>query len=123
MSERRHGPLATLLAALRADPQDARGLWLLTGIKARQNLLLGLWWRLQTSLGEAGSGRSLGILLGMLVAVRLAIIVAEAFGYPQVAAVLMYGWLGFCVYTWVAPTLFRRMLEKELAAVTLKPGF
>lgn len=110
-------------AALRADPQDERGLWLLTAIKAHESPLLGLWWRLHVVLGESGSGRSLGILLGMLVAVRLAIIFAEALGYPGLAQGLMYTWLGFCVYTWTAPALFRKQLERELAAVTLKPGF
>jgi tetratricopeptide (TPR) repeat protein len=109
--------------ALRTDPQDDSGLWLLTAIKARENPLLGLWWRLQVGLGESGSGRSLGILLGMLVVVRLAIIFADAYGHEQLALALMYGWIGFCVYTWAAPALFRKMLERELAKVTLKPGF
>jgi len=109
--------------ALRTDPEDNSGLWLLTAIKARENLLLGLWWRLQVALGESGSGRSLGILLGMLVVVRLAIIFAEAYGHDGLALGLMYGWIGFCLYTWTAPALFRKLLERELAKVTLKPGF
>lgn len=110
-------------AALRTDPQDESGLWLLTGIKARENPLLGLWWRLQVALGESGSGRSLGILLGMLVVVRLAIIFAEAYGHVGLALGLMYGWIGFCLYTWTAPALFRKLLARELEKVTLKPGF
>lgn len=110
-------------AALRADPQDQGALWLLTALKARENPLLGLWWRLQVLLGDAGSGRSLAILLGMLVAVRVAVIVAEALEYPGLAMILMYVWLAFCVYTWTAPELFQRMLQRELARVTLKPGY
>jgi hypothetical protein len=110
-------------AALRADPGDQGALWLLTGLKARENPLLGLWWRLQVLLGEGGSGRSLAILLGMLVVVRVAIIVAEACERPGLALLLSYAWLGFCLYTWAAPELFRRMLQRELATVDLKPGF
>ncbi len=110
-------------AALRGDPQDDSALYLLTAIKARENPLLGLWWRLQVALGESGSARSLGILLGLLVVIRVAIIFADEYGHPGLALGLMYAWAGFCVYTWTAPALFRKMLERELAAVTLKPGF
>jgi hypothetical protein len=63
------------------------------------------------------------ILLGILVAVRVAIIVAEALEQPGLAMLLMYGWLAFCMYTWTAPELFQRMLQRELAKVTLKPGY
>lgn len=110
-------------AALRADPGDQGALWLLTALKARENPLLGLWWRLQVLLGEGGSGRSLAILLGMLVAVRIAVIVADACDQPALAMLLSYAWLGFCIYTWAAPEMFQRMLQRELAKVTLKPGF
>lgn len=110
-------------AALRVDPQDQTALWLLTAIKARQNALLGLWWRFQVLLGESGSARSLAIQLGMLVAVRLAIIAADAYGQTGLALGLMYAWLGFCVYTWTAPALFNKLLKKELETVTLKPEF
>jgi tetratricopeptide (TPR) repeat protein len=110
-------------AALRADPQAHAALWLLTAIKAHENPLLGLWWRLQVLLGEGGGGRSLAILLGLLVVVRLAVIVAEALGHPGLSLLLSYAWLGFCAYTWTAPELFQRMLKRELESVTLKPGF
>ena len=32
-------------------------------------------------------------------------------------------WLAFCIYTWVAPTLFRKMLAKELASVELRRDY
>jgi tetratricopeptide (TPR) repeat protein len=110
-------------SALRSDPQDQSALWLLTAIKARENPLLGVWWRLQVLIGEAGSSRSLAILLGMLVVVRIAIIIAEALSQPDVALILAYAWMAFCVYTWTAPALFQKMLKRELESVTLKPGF
>ncbi|HEY0139048.1 MAG TPA: tetratricopeptide repeat protein, partial [Nannocystis sp.] len=68
--------------ALTNDPQDHEALGLLTAIKARENPLLGLWWRYQVFIGEPGSPRALGLLLGMFIAVRLVAIFADAWGAP-----------------------------------------
>ena len=32
-------------------------------------------------------------------------------------------WMGICVYSWVAPGMYRKMLERELATVRLRPDF
>lgn len=93
------------------------------GIKARSNPLLGLWWRYQVFIGEPGSPRGLALLLGMFVAVRLAAIVADAYEAPGISALVTYAWLAFCVYTWVAPSMFRKLVDKELKPVTLRKGF
>jgi len=34
-----------------------------------------------------------------------------------------YGWLGICAYSWFAPVVYRRMLEKELQQVSLRADF
>jgi hypothetical protein len=36
---------------------------------------------------------------------------------------LEWGWLAFCAYTWIAPGLFKRMLERDLGSVVLDPDF
>ena len=51
----------------------------------------------------------------MRVSIRVADLARRVFG---VAA-----WLGIVVYTWVAPGLFRRALEKELVSVKLDRQF
>jgi len=96
---------------------------LLSAIKARSNPLLGLWWRYQVFVGEPGSPRALTLLLGMFIAVRLAAIIADAHGAPGVSASFTYLWLAFCIYTWVAPSLFQKQIDKELEPVTLRKGF
>ena len=44
-------------------------------------------------------------------------------GNSPAATLLTVCWLGVVAYTWVAPSLFERMLKKELASVQLKPDF
>jgi len=57
------------------------------------------------------------------VVVRIAIIAAEALGLDGLSAVLRLSWLGLCVYTWVAPGMFRRMVARSLDSVRLDPDF
>ena len=55
--------------------------------------------------------------------VRLAIILLGALHLDELERVLNLAWVGFCAYTWVAPAVFRRMLQSELQNVVLRPDF
>jgi len=110
------------LSVLRTDATNFEALHLLTAVKAKESLLLGLWWRFNGLLSTFGRGTVLA-LIGMFVAYRFAVIALQEAGAPGPARVAQLVWLGFAVYTWVAPGLFRRALERELSAVRLSREF
>lgn len=109
--------------ALQLDPNDEAARNLLCGIKARGSLLLGLWWRFQTFVASGTEVRSIAILLTMYLFYRTSTILLADQGQTTLSNALPYVWLAFCVYTWVAPGLFRRALEKEMGQVRLRPEF
>jgi len=109
--------------ALSADAADPDVIGLLVAIKARRSLLLGLWWRWNTWMTLRRRGRQIGLLIGSFVVVRLAIIIAGAVGAEGIEGALSLGWLGFCAYTWVSPTLLRRMIARELETVRLRDDY
>ena len=110
--------------ALQLDPDDTGARALLCAIKARESLLLGLWWRFQAWVSAGSSSRAILLLVGLYVAYRAAVILLEGEGadarYVQALQVV---WLAFCVYTWVAPAMFDRALRKEMSEVRLRPNF
>jgi tetratricopeptide (TPR) repeat protein len=104
-----------------ASERDALQLW--AAIKARRSWTLGLWWRLNAWISLRSEGGQLAVLIGSFVLVQVAIILAAAADLELLEKVLYWGWLGFCGYTWIAPGLFKRMLERDLGSVELDPDF
>ena len=41
----------------------------------------------------------------------------------NIAELVGYAWLALCVYSWVAPGIFKQMLVRELNAVRLREDF
>jgi Flp pilus assembly protein TadD len=110
--------------ALQLDPDDLGARGLLSSIKARQSLLLGLWWRFQSWVSAGSNARAILLLVGLYVAYRSGLILLEGQGTdPRYVNALSFLWLGFCVYTWVAPSMFNRALRKEMEEVRLKANF
>jgi tetratricopeptide (TPR) repeat protein len=114
----RHGRFALRQAA---SDRDALALW--TAIKARRSWTLGLWWRWNAFVTLRSETSQVALLIGSFVLVRLAIIIAGAFELDAVERLLSLAWLGFCAYTWIAPGMFHRMLERDLREVTLRPDY
>jgi tetratricopeptide (TPR) repeat protein len=108
---------------LTRDATDEAGLRLWTMIKMRRSWLWGLWWRFNAFVSGRGERGQIAILIGSFVVARLAMILAGALELERVEELLRLGWLGFCTYTWVAPSVFRRMLARELETVVLRPDF
>jgi tetratricopeptide (TPR) repeat protein len=106
--------------ALRNTSTDPGALALLAGIKARQNPLTGLWWRYATWMEAIGTQRAVLVLLCAFAAYRFGTLVLKDLGDAGTAGLIQIAWLGVCVYTWVGPTLFRKMLKKEMAMVQLR---
>ena len=109
--------------ALQHDATDHDGLTLWTAIKARKNPLMGLWWRFNSFVSLRSEKGQMGVLIGSFVIVRLVVILAGALGWDGIERYVSLGWLAFCVYTWVAPVIFRRMLERELKSVILRNDY
>lgn len=104
-----------------ATDRDALGLW--AAIKAHRSPTLGLWWRLNAWISLRSEGSQIAVLIGSFLIVQVAIILATAADLELVEQILYWGWLGFCAYTWIAPGLFKRMLERDLGSVVLDPDF
>lgn len=93
---------------------------LITQVKARGSLVLGLWWRWNTWMIGLGEGRAIAVLLGAYVVYRFASIAAENAGYGHFSELIEVFWLGIVLYTWLAPALFRNLLNRELGSVELR---
>lgn len=109
--------------ALQENANDRAALHLLTAVKARSSLWLGAWWRYNSWMSERSASRATVVLLLMFVVYRVVVITLTAQGYGQVAQAIDWLWLGFAAYTFAAPQMFRRSLEKELAQVKLSREF
>lgn len=109
--------------ALRQDPEDLGALHLLAAVKARASFFLGLWWRYSVWMEALGERRSMAVLLGAFVVYKLAALLTDDLGAPELSSVISLAWLGVVAYTWVGPAMFKRSLEKELSTVRLHPDF
>lgn len=114
---------AHALWALQNAPGDEGALTLLAAVKARQSWVLGLWWRFQTWISAGSSRRAIALLVGMYLLYRTADIALADYGLKQWSPVLSFAWLGFCVYTWFAPSIFMRSIRRELQTVKLRPDY
>ncbi|MGE0548253.1 MAG: tetratricopeptide repeat protein [Kofleriaceae bacterium] len=109
--------------ALGQSSTDRGALRLWCAIRARRSPLLGIWWRFNAWISLRRESQQVAMLLGSFVIAQIAVIVASAFDLDTLEAALRYAWLGLCAYTWIAPVVFRRMLEHDLGTVTLDPEF
>ncbi|HEY4058839.1 MAG TPA: tetratricopeptide repeat protein [Kofleriaceae bacterium] len=108
---------------LNQSATDHDGLLLWTAIKARRSKVLGLWWRFSMLVSNRSESGQIGIVIGSFVLVRVLVILAQHYKLETLAFVIQWGWFGFCAYTWYAPTLFRKMLQRDLGTVTLDPDY
>jgi tetratricopeptide (TPR) repeat protein len=108
---------------LHGDSNDRAGLELWAAVQARRSRVLGVWWRWNTWACVGDDRRRLAILMAAYLVAQVAIIVSDELALTRLTALLSLGWLGFCVYTWFAPALFRRMIARSLESVRLDPDF
>ncbi|MCD7083044.1 hypothetical protein LRQ11_31510, partial [Pseudomonas sp. MAFF 311095] len=109
--------------ALQENATNVAALHLLTAVKARSNVFLGTWWRFNSWMNERSATRAIILLLCMFVVYRVVVITLTDQGYPQVAEMVNWLWLAFAAYTFAAPQIFRRLLDKELVQVKLSKEF
>ncbi|MCU7851104.1 MAG: tetratricopeptide repeat protein [Candidatus Thiodiazotropha sp. (ex Monitilora ramsayi)] len=109
--------------ALRLDPDDRSALHLISSVKARSNLFLGLWWKYNSWISNKGTTRSILILLGAFIVYRIASMLSADLGHSDIARIINYIWLGIVIYTFVGPTIFTKSLKKEISEVQLNREF
>lgn len=107
------------LLVLRQNANHEGGVHLLTAVKARESLLLGVWWRFNSFFTGGSIMRRVVMLLGFYLAYRVALLVLGDLGYERAQLPLTLAWLAFCVYTWVGPGLFQKQLARELEPAQL----
>ena len=112
-----------VLWVLRHEATNPRAINLLCQIKTRQNPIMGLWWRWAVWMQKFGGWRAWVVVILIYLAFQLfRATLLPAFG-EALQALVVLAWLGFAVLTWVGPSIFRRMVRKELKKVTLRPDF
>lgn len=111
------------LLVLRENALHEGGIALLSAVKARQSLLLGLWWRFNSFFGAGSPTRRVLMLVGLYLVYRVGVMVLGDFGYENAQLPLVLAWLGFCVYTWVGPAVFEKQLKRELEPARIDPKY
>lgn len=109
--------------ALQQDPNDASALSLLTNIKARQNPLMGAWWRLNTWLISGNNARTIILLISAYILFRVSAIAITDMGFESLGSTISMSWLGIVIYMWVGPSWFSKKLKAELETVSLTKEF
>lgn len=109
--------------ALQANPMDESAMALLCAVKARSSPALGLWWRFQAYVSAGSRSRTMVMLLGIYLMYRILLVAMDNHELGSWSVALQFLWVGFCVYTWVAPTFFYKSIRRELQQVKLRPGF
>jgi tetratricopeptide (TPR) repeat protein len=111
------------LLVLRQNANHEGAIQLLTAVKARESVLLGLWWRFNAFFGAGSITRRVVILIGIYLAYRVGVLVAGDFGREGLQAILMLTWIGFCIYTWVGPAVFQKQIRRELEPARLSSKY
>lgn len=112
-----------VIAALQENAGHAGAIRLLVSLKSRESVWLGAWWHFNTRVSELSAPRMVLALAGVYVVTELVKLALLDLGLPLASEIVDKAWLATCVYTWVAPRVFRSMLDKELRGVTLRDDF
>ena len=107
------------LLVLRQNASHEGAIALLSAVKARRSVFLGLWWRFNSFFGAGSLTRRVVLLIGCYLAYRVAVLAVEDLGHPDAASTINIVWIAFCVYTWVGPAIFARQLRRELEPARL----
>lgn len=111
------------LLVLRENALHQGGIALLSAVKARESLVLGLWWRFNSYFGAGSPTRRILMLVGLYLLYRVGTMVLGDLGHESAQLPLALAWLAFCVYTWVGPALFAKQLKRELEPARIDPKY
>jgi len=103
---------ARFAVAENANEPGALRLW--SAVKSRNNRALGALLRFSAWLGERSDDRQVAMLVGAYLAVQLAMIIVARLGVPGLQPILLWSWVGFCIFSWYAPTLVENLLARDV---------
>ncbi len=109
------------LWALSQDAENQNAIQLLAQIKMKSSPITGIWWRYAVWMGRFSRGKQWMIIIGLYLGWKLTSTALTIAGLGLFAAPLTLLWFAFCVLTWVCPWLLKRMVNKELKSVEVKP--
>jgi len=105
------------------NPNNRAALVLFANIKMRQNIVFGLWWRLNSAISNLSHLKSTIILISAYLFFNLLAQIVKDLGYSQSSLAISYGWLAFVIYTWVGIPYYQRKLAKELEKFSFNSDF
>lgn len=112
-----------VLWVLRHEATNPKAINLLCQIKTRENPIMGLWWRWAVWMQRFSGWKAWGVVILIYLAFQLfRATLLPLFGAALQGLVIL-AWFSFAVLTWVGPSIFRRMVRKELKKVSLRPDF
>ena len=90
----------------------------------KKSWLGGLWWRWNRLLIRLGQTRAIFLVVGIWVLYRWAVLGSRDAGLPEITELLLTAaYLAFVIYTISADVVVRRMVQKEIDSVRLRPSF
>ena len=90
---------------------------------SRQSWALGLWWRYVVFMVKKSDRGQIVTLISAYLLVQLSAQAAGDLKYEGLSEGIRLAWLGLVLYSFAAPGLYRRLLEKEQATVRLRDDF
>jgi Tfp pilus assembly protein PilF len=110
-------------AILQQDGAHEGALELLVQLRAKRGWFMGVWWRWAMLMSRM-SGFSRGVLIvGLLFGAQIFFRALKTVLPPPLLIGCLVLWVGFCILTWVGPSIYKRMLAKEMKKVQLRPDF
>lgn len=111
------------LWALSHNAMAVKPLFLMSAIKAKQSIWLGLWWRFNSFMSKIGEAKQILILISLYFFYRLGDQLFSDLEMSNAATICTITWLAFCVYSWMGPVIFHRSLAKELQSFSFDKHF
>jgi tetratricopeptide (TPR) repeat protein len=111
------------LWTLRHDANNVRAVHLLVQIKMRRNPILGVWWRWAAFTGQMSTAMRWGLVIGLYVVWQIFARTVLARMPGIIAAPIIFAWVGFCILTWIGPSILSMMVRREVKKVSIKPTF
>ncbi len=112
----KQGAVRSISEALRLDPENASARHNFVLAMGAKNPFYGLFWRWSLLLTRLPSWGQIGVILGLWAAMRGLDALADANPALRPYATVVLGfYVLFCIYTWVAPALFKTWLKRQNA--------
>jgi hypothetical protein len=110
------------LWALQHDAMDPQAIHLMAQVKMRKNPILGIWWRYASMMGRFTRKQQIFICIALYLGWQFAYRGFIKGLPPPIPVIVAVSWIGFCILTWVGPSILNRMIRRELKSVRIK-GF